>query len=205
MTTGTQSAFAEIIESSLQSWVAQTWQWDTIPSFGSLVTIAHEDASYTLGIIYAIQTGPQDPHRKPIPYQKTEEELKRDQPHIFDFLQTTFSCLTVGFYEKGQIYYQIPTQPPKIHAFVTPASDEIYEAFFNDNRYLHILFDQSHRYNIDELLLTLLQNMKQRQLLDKQTITQFIDRFSLLTNNDYHRLKCFLHRATPIITSSMHR
>jgi hypothetical protein len=199
----TPQPFAEVIESSLQSWIAQTWQWDAIPSFGSLVTIAHEE-QHVLGIIYAIHTGSQDPHRKPVPYQKTEYELKRDHPHIFEFLQTTFSCLTVGFYAQGAIQYQIPTQPPKIHNFITPAPDEIYNAFFHDNRYLHMLFDQSHRYNIDELLLTLLQNMKHRQLLSKKTIKQFIDRFSLLTNNDYHRLKCFLHRATPIIATSMH-
>ena len=38
--------FAEIIESSLSSWRAQCWQWDTIPAFGSLVTIKRRSAPF---------------------------------------------------------------------------------------------------------------------------------------------------------------
>ena len=31
--------FAEVIESSLTGWLAQSWSWDTFPEFGSFVAI----------------------------------------------------------------------------------------------------------------------------------------------------------------------
>jgi hypothetical protein len=88
--------FAEIIISSLQQWTAQSWQWNDRPDFASLMVV--QDGQRTIfGLVYAIQTGSWQTERTPFPYQKTEEELLRDQPHIFEFLQTTFTCLTVGF------------------------------------------------------------------------------------------------------------
>ncbi len=95
--------FAEVIESSLHGWLAQSWQWDTFPSFGSIVTIQGKKRTH-FGIVHQIQTGSMDPVRYPFPYQKTEEELLKEQPQIFEFLKTTFSCLIIGYQEKGSIH-----------------------------------------------------------------------------------------------------
>ena len=48
--------FAEIIESSLSTWRAQCWQWDVIPSYGSLVTITTPERTL-FGLVHDIQTG----------------------------------------------------------------------------------------------------------------------------------------------------
>jgi hypothetical protein len=191
--------FAEVIESSLTGWLAQSWQWDTFPPFGSFVTV--ENGSRTLfGLVHNVQTGSMDPLRYPFPYQKTEQELLQEQPQIFEFLKTTFSCITIGYQEKGTIYYVIAPQPPKIHSFIGYPSPETRKSFFANNRYLHLLFMHSATiFNIDELILALLRQYKELSILTHEKITSIMHTYSLLTNNDYRRIKLFLQRAEHIM------
>lgn len=193
-------AFAEVIESSLHTWKAQSWQWDQFPRFGALVTIQTPERTL-FGIVHAIETGSLDPVRAPYPFQKTEEELMLEQPQIFAFLQTTFTCLTAGYAEQNMLLYQWAPEPPKIHAFVAEATPEQYERFFSDEQYIHILFGLAHQVlNLDELLLAVLKNLSDHRLLSHERLQSFIANFSLLTGNDYRRLKLFLQRVTPSIT-----
>ncbi|MBA3954049.1 hypothetical protein H0X48_01900 [Candidatus Dependentiae bacterium] len=194
-----QQPFAEVIESSLTIWRAQTWQWDNFPSFGSLVTLETE-TRVLFGLVYFIQTGSLDPSRTAYAYKKTEAELKRDQPQIFEFLHTTFSCLTIGYLEKDKLLYQLAPEPPKIHAFVCHANHQQIVQFFSHEHYLHILFEFSHHlFSLDELLLALLKNLSDNNALTQENLSKFIETFSLLTANDYRRLKLFLQRAHTII------
>ncbi len=193
-TNSTHTAFAEVVESSLQQFVAQCWQWDFFPAFGSLVTV--ENGLRTIiGVVHQTQTGSMDPTRYPFPYQKTEEELLREQPQIFEFLRTTFSCLTIGYKEKGVIQYALAPQPSKIHAFIASADKDLIQQFYSSDLYLHVLFGMSNSvFNLDELLLAMLRSIKQHGLLTEKKMANFIEAFSLHTGNDYRRLKLFLQR-----------
>lgn len=200
--TRANKAFAEIIESTLSSWVAQSWQWDCFPEFGALVTITGSGITH-VGIVHAINTGSSDPSRAPIPYQKTEEQLLKEQPQIFSFLKTTFTVLPLGHLEKGAIRYQLPPHPPKIHAFVQSADAHLCKQFFAHQQYLHLMFSLSTQIlYIDELLLALLKQQAALGLLNPERVTALIETIALLTGNDYRRLKLFLQRAQPIITRS---
>lgn len=200
MNTQTNKPFAEIIESSLHSFKAQTWQWNQFPTFGALMAIQSKKRTI-LGIVHHIQTGSIDPSRSPFPYQKTQEELMAEQPQIFEFLQTSFTCQTLGYSQNGQIYYLLAPEPPAIHAFVAPAQNELSRQFFASTAYLHLLFGFASQIgNLDELLLALLQQHKILKITSKTAISGFIDTFSLLTGNDYRRLKLFLQRAEQILT-----
>lgn len=199
-----QKPFAEIIESSLHNWLAQSWQWNNFPASGSLVTI--QAKKYLLfGIVYQVQTGSMDPIRYPFPYKKTEEELLQEQPQIFEFLKTTFSCLSVGYSvfaeatsdkkDENKIYYQLPPQPAQIHAFVQPTSRQQYQEFFKDTDYLHLIFSFSSILgNIDELLLAILKQLTENKVMTENIFEQFINTFCLLNGNDYCRLRLFLQR-----------
>lgn len=191
--------FSEVIESSLRRWLVQSWEWNQVPAFGSLVTI--QDGPLTIfGIVYDIQTGSMDPVRYPFPYKKTHEELLREQPQIFEFLKTTFSCLTVGYQDKGKIVYQLAPEPPKIHSFIALASDETCKEFFYRNNFLHLLFNASEITHIDELLLAILKQYGKLNIATDEKIHEFINTYSLLTGNDYRRMKLFLQRAEQNIT-----
>lgn len=192
--------FAEVIISSLPQWTAQSWQWDVRPPFASLMVV--EDKEQTVfGLVCSIETGSWQTERTPFPYQKTEEELLRDQPHIFEFLRTTFTCITVGYLNNETISYQYAPKPPKIHAFVRQATPAEAQAFFSDDRYVTMLFGaQGETCNLDELLLALLKQRSGLGQLSEEQFKKFIDTYSLLTGNDYRRLKLFLHRAQPGIS-----
>lgn len=191
--------FAEVVESSLTGWIAQSWQWDTFPDFGSFVAI--ETSKRTIfGIVHQVQTGSMDPVRYPFPYKKTEEELLKEQPQIFEFLKTTFSCLAIGYQEKKSISYLIAPEPPKIHAFVMHPDIEISKTFFSSTRYLHLLFIHSSSiFNIDELMLAILKQHKALNILNQEKVASFMQTYSLLTGNDYRRIKLFLQRVEHII------
>lgn len=192
--------FAEVIESSLIGWLVQSWQWDKFPTFGSLVVIENNQRT-VFGIVHQIKTGSMDPVRYPFAYQKTEEELTQEQPQIFEFLKTTFSCLTLGYKEKNEIFYQLAPEPPKIHSFVRAASPELIQEFFSGEQYLHIIFGLSNQlFNLEELLLALLKNLNDHKIMRPKTAQSFVHTFSLLIGNDYRRLKLFLQRAQPLLT-----
>ncbi|MGB8467465.1 MAG: hypothetical protein WCE21_00520 [Candidatus Babeliales bacterium] len=187
-------AYAEIVESSLHLWKAQMWQWDQAPPFGSIVTIEQHDCQL-MGIVTYIETGTVDGKRAPFVYQKTEQELKKEQPHIFTFLNTTISCLPLGFIKQNEPWHQIPSQPPKIHAFVSPATPAQLNLFFAQTTYLAILFQAvSSQTPIDELILALTAQLKPYNVFTPDYTERFIDMFCLLCGNDYRRLKLFLHR-----------
>lgn len=194
-----KKAFAEVMESSLQTFVAQCWDWDKMPQFGSLVTV--EDGKRTIfALVYQIQTGSMDPVRYPFPYKKTHQELLAEQPQIFEFLKTTFSCIALGYSEKSHIYHLMPPEPPKIHNFVCLATGEHYREFMAKNAYLPLIFAFSGAIgNIDELLLAILKNQAVFEGgLKPEKMADFIETYSMLTGNDYRRLKLFLQRAGEI-------
>lgn len=186
--------FAEVIESSLTGWLAQSWSWDTFPEFGSFVVVEGKKRTI-FGIVHQVQTGSMDPVRYPFPYQKTEEELLKEQPQIFEFLKTTFSCIVVGYQEKKSISYLIAPEPPKIHSFIACPDNETSKIFFANNKYLHLLFTHSAQiFNMDELLLALLRQHKDFNILSPEKINSFMQTYSLLIGNDYRRIKLFLQR-----------
>lgn len=191
--------FAEVIESSLTGWLAQSWQWDKFPQFGTMVTITSNNRTL-FGVVYQVQTGSMDPVRYPFPYQKTEEELRAEQPQIFEFLKTTFACLTLGYQEKGRLYYLCAPEPPKIHAFVTNMPLDLSKQFFIDHNYLHTLFAHSNQVsNLDELLLALIKYQQMLNILSEDSLDIFMRRYALLIGNDYRRTKLFLQRVEPLV------
>jgi hypothetical protein len=188
----------EIIESSLSSWLVQSWQWNYFIPFGSLVMIENNEITI-FGVVHQVQTGSMDPARYPFPYQKTEQELLAEQPQIFEFLKTTFSCITVGYQSKQNLYYLLPPHPPAIHAFVRIAPTDICRRFFANDQFLHLLFNATIPTNIDELLLAIVNRLVSDTILNKNDLMPLMQTYSLLTNNDYRRMKLFLGRLQQVI------
>lgn len=192
--------FAEVIESNLHSFTAQSWKWDDFAEFGSLVQV-ESDKNIILGCVTHVQTGSLDPMRSPFPYQKTESELMAEQPQIFEFLRTIFIVQILGHINKNQnkIFYTLPPVPCKIHSFVKESSSETVSSFFKEPFYLHILFKfLNQNPNFDELLLAILHRLTTLQCLTQPILDDFYQTLSLLTGNDYRRLKLFLKRVEKI-------
>lgn len=194
-----QLYLAEIIQSSLQTFTAQSWQWDSFPTFGSLVAVnAHDKIIF--GLVYAIQTGSLDPYRTAFAYKKTEEELRIEQPQIFEYMHTTFFCLIVGFLKHDVVFYQIAPEPPKMHAFVRLATPDEMERFFKSCAYLHIILKTNIQIQVDELLISLLQTQAEHKLLSLESCIAFIETIQLIVGEDYRRLKILIDRSESILS-----
>ena len=76
------NAFGEIIASSLTSWTIQSWQLEVYPPFGAIIQTSYDNMQH-FGVISDINTGPKDSGRTPFAFGKTIQELKQEQPHIF--------------------------------------------------------------------------------------------------------------------------
>lgn len=191
----TKEAFAEVIESSLAGWTSQSWQWNKFPIFGSLITVEAKKRTF-FGLVYQANTGSMDPTRYPFPYQKTEAELLEEQPQIFEFLKTTFLCMTIGYKEQGKIIYLLAPEPPHIHSFVTEASKEDSKHFFSNEQFLYLLFGAANStpINIDELLLATLKYQRNQGILTRERLNRYIQAYSVIIGNDYRRLKFFALR-----------
>jgi hypothetical protein len=191
--------FAEIMTASLSEWTGQCWSWNQPPEFGSLLVTSHDNLQI-FGIVHTIWTGSSDPVRIPTTYQKTHEELLRDQPQIFEFLQTTFTCVTVGYLEQNSMFYHLPEKPAKIHSFVAACTKDQYQQFFTSDQFLHLLFNlKSPAINVDELLLAILKQLQNRQVFESAKFHDFMQTFSMLANNDYQRLRIFLNRSSQLL------
>lgn len=191
--------FAEIVASSLWDWSAQSWQWQTVPAYGQLLVVATDERKY-FGFVSGMQTGAFDAARVPVAYQKTEQELLQEQPQIFEFLQTNFTCLLAGFTEMAQSWYVAPPVPPKIHAFVRAATLEEQAQFFQSYQFLHLLFSSAvlAQNQVDELLLAILQRA-QEQLDLRPNLNEFAQLFAALVGRDYQRLRLFLGRLEQVL------
>ena len=191
--TNKKACFAEIVESSLTNWTAQSWQWDTFPAFGSVVQVPEKKRTL-FGIVHQINTGSLETGRYPFTYQKTQEELLKEQPQIFEFLKTTFSCITLGYEEHEKIIHSIAPEPPKIHSFVGNLSATQNKQFFVSPTFMQLIFSAPHIENIDELLLAVITNLQKQKLLDSEKLSELIESYTLLIGTDYRRLKLFLGR-----------
>lgn len=188
------TSFAEIIESHLTHYTAQCWAWNAFPSFGSLVVV--QDGTMTVfGIVTAAQTGSIDPTRTPFAYQKTEAELLSEQPHIFEFLKTTFTVQICGYTDGYGITYGIPATPCKIHTFISAATAPQLTMFFSSAEFIELLYGFSQQIpNLDELLLAIIRYLKTHQLVTQALLEDLSHRIALLSGNDYRRIKVLLSR-----------
>lgn len=185
---------AEVVESSLITWKGLCWNWEQVPAFGSLVGVeTHDRMIY--GIVYSIETGSIDSSRTPFAYQKTEAELKAEQPHIFEFLKSTFNCLTLGYQERGKVVHTLAPHPPKIHSFIGNLTESEIAEFIASGHYAQQIFGHEQFIsNIDELLLAHIQQLKLKGLLDSNRLHSLVDAVSMYSGSDYRRMKVLLQR-----------
>ncbi|MBM3887158.1 hypothetical protein FJ364_04465 [Candidatus Dependentiae bacterium] len=190
-----KQAFAEVIESSIVQATGLCWDWAQLPTLCALIKI-HQPPYTLFGCITNIKTGTNDPLRQPFAYQKTEAELRQEQPQIFAFLQTSFNIQILGYQKHGSsISYLLPPQPAKLHGFISYATEEEYRLFFNNPEFLNLFFLQNDTgIDQDELLLALLRNLKEVLGIDPVFIQNLCAYHSSMNRIDYKDLKRFMQR-----------
>lgn len=144
------------------------------------------------GIVAASGRGPRDATRTPHPYQKTEAELLRDHPHIFEFIVSWCTIFCIGYEERGTLMHIAPPVPPSIHTFVRPASPEEYTRIIKSPHFVHRLFAAGAEQGLapEELLIAFLKDIAP----ESPSYRALISELSLIIGSDYRRFKIIINR-----------
>ena len=121
-----QKKVGEIISSNTVSFIAQCIKEDNenltlpqAPYFGSFVRSQGQEIGFDIiAVVYEISTGSIDSVHRPTAMNLTREELRNQQPQIFDLLKTDFSAVVIGYIINDKVYQYTPPHPPQIHDFV---------------------------------------------------------------------------------------
>lgn len=126
------------------------------PAFGSFVRAEWSDEgsgrrNSLIAIVYWVTTTAAEAGRRPAPYGLTLEELRREQPQIFELLVTEFTALHLGIINENAPSYSLPPQPPPVHAFVYACTPEEVRWFTESPRFLRTTLQSIPNLNSEQL------------------------------------------------------
>ncbi len=181
----------EVIESSTTELVAEARTLHGAPPFGSFVAIASE--YNVIGLVSGAMTKSSEPNRRPVAFGKTEQELRVEQPQIFELLRTEFSVLLVGHLVDGESVRYLPPQPARIHSFVHRCDDRIVQDFTRTDDYLRCILSSGHL-PADQLIPAALRTAHKANGSSPEYLVRAGKELARLLHDDYDRLGAILRR-----------
>ena len=183
-------AFGEIVESSLYSFTVKCWQWDNSASFGSLV-VAVDSEKKVYGIVYKIKTESFNPIQTGTTYQKTENQMKEEFPHVFEFLETTCEILILGYQNhENEIINQYPSKLIKLYSFVSRAQEEEIINFLKKDSYVYLLTKHTFAIeHIEELLYAIIKIQKSLNIFAENRCISLLTQYATSQNISYVQLR----------------
>lgn len=181
----------EVVESSTTELIAEARELHGAPSFGQFIRV--EADLPVLAIIFNVFTHSIEPNRRPTAYGKTEEELRLEQPQIFELLRTEFQALVIGYVDGESPVQILPPQPARIHSFVHLCTDEDVRAFTATDDYLRSVLNTS-KVPTDELLIAVLRHTLRAHAHSRDYLVRMGKELSRLMGDDYDRLSSVIRR-----------
>jgi hypothetical protein len=182
----------EVVESSTTELVAEAPQLHGAPSFGQFVRV--DSDMPIIGIVFNVFTHSIEANRRPTAYGKTEDELRLEQPQIFELLRTEFQALVIGYIDTTGPAQVLPPQPARIHSFVHLCSEEEVRAFTQTDDYLRSILNTS-KIPTDELLIAALRQTMRAHDGAHAYLVRMGKELSRLLGDDYDRLSSIIRRA----------
>ena len=189
---GTEREYVgEVVESSTTELIAEAKELHGAPSFGQFIRV--EADMPVLGIIFNVFTHSIEPNRRPTAYGKTEEELRLEQPQIFELLRTEFQALVIGYLDGNEPVQILPPQPARIHSFVHLCTDEEVRVFTGNDDYLRSVLNTT-KVPTDELLIAVLRHTLRAHEHSREYLVRMGKELSRLMGDDYDRLSSVIRR-----------
>ncbi len=185
------SVIGEVVESSTQGFVAGTHTVGEAPPFGSFVRTDSDPVVY--GIVYEIKTDSKEPGRKPTPHGMSIEELRREQPQIFELLKTEFHVLTFAHSNNKKQIYSLPPFPPPIHTFVYACDKKEIRTLSNEDFFLRTIIS-SPQVPVDDLIISSLHQAAKVQGSGRDYFVGMGKSLTRFLRDDYERLSSLLRR-----------
>jgi hypothetical protein len=185
----------EVVESSTTTLVAEARRLHGAPDFGAFVRI-ESNGQELVGVVHNARTQSTEPNRRPMAYGKTEAELRREQPQIFELLRTQFEVFVLGFLDGTGMVHLFPPQPARIHSFVFPCMPEQVRIVTEDPQFLRSILEAPGLPTDELLLATLRHALGERQEDSREYLGMMGAELSRLLRDDYDRLSSLVRRIT---------
>src|SRR5262245_31672281 len=112
-----QRRVGEVVEARTAELVAQAYQLDGAPAFGSLVRVG-DGQTHVYGFVCQVTSGSLDAGRRVSARggdEPDEQALFDNNPELGQLLRTEFSALIAGFRESDRVVQRLPPHPPRLH------------------------------------------------------------------------------------------
>lgn len=188
-----QKPFAEVIQSSLKLITALCWDDDALPHFGSIVEVCYNNCT-SYGIITEITAKITDDQRTPFAFKKSPDELRRDQPQIFAFMQTTCTLSMIWHKHATSTHLSSRTAPTPapLHTFVQLAPQEVWKEILINQELLFAITEHITPTTADDCLLVIAENAAAKGIITPSELLEFIEIYAREINTDLHRAQRFL-------------
>jgi len=181
----------EVIESSTKGFDARSPRVGESPSFGSFVKTDSSPVVY--GLVHEIITESSEPGRRPTAYDMSMDELKREQPQIFELLKTEFHVLTLAHTDSKKVNFALSPLPPPIHAFIYECTNKEKKELSEQDFFLRTIMSSSN-VSVDDLLISSLSHARTVRKNDSEYIVRMGKSLSRYFKDDYERLSSILRR-----------
>ncbi len=136
----TSPRLGEVVEATSAAFTVHCYELYGAAPLGSLVRTGGEAPVY--GVVSNVATSSMDPARRPVARgqdEADEEAVYRSNPQLAALLRTDFQATIVGYQDGEQLRRYLPSQPPRIHAFVQSCAPQEVRAFTERLDFLPLL------------------------------------------------------------------
>jgi hypothetical protein len=205
----TPAPIAEVVLATTTQFVAQCIELPRPQSTGTLPEpppfASFVRAADTLfGVVFHVETGSLEANRPLSALGLTEEELRRDQPQIYELLTTRFTAALIGYQidnsadsgsQNGTIRHYLPPRPPRPHTQVFLCTPDETRRLTEEVSFLRgLLLGETGVTSGDELVAALLRNA----LSVRENNTEYLHyvgrELACLLRNDTTRLRALLEK-----------
>ncbi len=181
----------EVVESTTKNYIARSPNIGESPAFGTFVKTDSSPVVY--GLVYEIITGSKDPGRPITAHNMGIDELRREQPQIFELLKTEFHVLSLAYGETGGVRFSLSPIPPPIHSFIYECTSEEMQELSSEDFFLRAIIS-SPGLPVDDLIISSLYHARNVRDGDQDYVVQMGKSLSRFFRDDYERLSSILRR-----------
>jgi len=194
-----EDALGEVIEASTRQFVAEVYEEADAPDFGTWVRVEPSDAPPLYGLVSHVETGSYDTNRQAVALGLSPEERAEEMPMVDELLRTTVRAQMLACRgPEGDIRQTLPPQPPDIHDFVAPCTDDEVRAFGPPYDFLRTLVEHPDPdVPVDDLLVAVLRRIHAAhggERGGREPLVQAGRALSRLLDDDHERLQSILRR-----------
>ena len=189
----------EVVETSTTHFIAQSYEVDRPPSFGSLVMAAQGD-THVFGVVARAETSSIEPGRIAVARGQqaaSYEEVIQQNPQLRVLFRTLFTAQVVGFRNDAGLHHYLPPQPAPVHAFVYSCDPEEVIALTESLGFLVTLASAQGLEPREELLAALVRQAGLARGGDRDFLVRAGRELSLLLAGEPNQLKAVLERIRP--------